>query len=330
MKAILWTRYGPPEVLQLVDKDRPEPAANEILVKIAATNAFTGDAEMRRFKMHPSLWLPIRLFMGLFKPRIPILGQEFSGTVVETGEEVTEFEVGEEIFGSTGTRFGSYAEYMALPQSFPIIPKPPQLSHRDASTITVGGQHALHFLRLAQLKAGEHILIFGACGCIGTYAIQLARLRGATVTAVDSADKLPVLAQCGADHLIDYTKEDFTRSEKKYDVIFDVVGVSPWRASLSRLNPGGRYILANVGLGPMLRASWTNRFSDKKIIFKLAKVTRDDLLELAELMVNGKIKATIDKTYPLEQAVEAHRYIDTDRKKGHVVLTVSETATAEQ
>ncbi|MEQ8314541.1 MAG: NAD(P)-dependent alcohol dehydrogenase [Gammaproteobacteria bacterium] len=324
MKAILWTRYGPPEALQLVERDTPKFSSTEVLIKIVASNIFTGDTEMRQFKMHPSLWLPIRLFMGLFRPRIPVLGQEFSGIVVDKGSEVDEFQPGDEIFGSTGTRFGSYAEYIALPGSYPMIHKPEKLSHRDASTVTVGGQHALHFLRLAKLQAGEHILIFGACGCIGTYAIQLAKLWGAEVTAVDSADKLAVLAECGADHLIDYRQQDFTQTDNNYDVIFDVVGHSPYEASLARLNAGGRYILANVGLSSMLRAAWTNRSSNKKIITKLAKVTRDDLKVFSQLMADGNIKAIVDRTYPLQQAADAHRYIDEGNKKGHVVLQIQD------
>lgn len=320
MKAVRWTNYGPPEVLQLTDLPKPQIKQDEILLRIEAANIFTGDCEMRQFKMHPSLWLPIRLFMGVFKPRIPILGQEFSGTVAAVGSEVTEFAEGDEVFGSTGMRFGSYAEYLALPASYPIIRKPTSLNHLDASTITVGGLHALHFLRLAELKADEHILMVGACGCIGTYAIQLAKHLGAEVTAIDSSDKLDVLRQCGADRVIDFRELDFTSEEIRYDVIFDIVGSSNYTASLRCLKAKGRYVLANVGLGPNLRAAWTNRTSKFKVITKLARVTREDLQEFTALITEGIIKPTIDRTYRLEQAVEAHQYIDDGHKKGHVVL----------
>ncbi len=323
MKAVRWTAYGPPEVLQLTDIPAPEAAQDEILVRIEAANIFTGDCEMRQFKVHPSLWLPIRLFMGVVKPRIPILGQEFSGTVVGVGSAVDEFAIGDEIFGSTGMKFGSYAEYLALPAKYPIIHKPPSISHIDASTISVGGLHALHFLRLAQLKENEHILMVGACGCIGTYAIQLAKLWGAKVTAIDSADKLAVLEQCGADRVIDYRELDFTDEDIRYDVIFDIVGTSNYSASLDCLKERGRYILANVGLGPSLRAKVTSRFTDFQVITRLARVSREELNEFAELVANGRVRAIIDKTYPLQKTVEAHQYIDDGNKKGHVVLLPS-------
>ncbi|MCG8415432.1 MAG: NAD(P)-dependent alcohol dehydrogenase [Pseudomonadales bacterium] len=323
MKAVRWTAYGPPEVLQLTDIPVPEVEQDDILVRIEAANIFTGDCEMRQFKVHPSLWLPIRLFMGIFKPRIPILGQEFSGTVIEIGSDVDEFTVGDEVFGSTGMKFGSYAECLALPAKYPIIHKPTSISHTDASTISVGGLHALHFLRLANLKANEHILMVGACGCIGTYAIQLAKLWGATVTAIDSADKLEVLEQCGADRVIDYRELDFTNEDVCYDVIFDIVGSSNYSASLRCLRDRGRYILANVGLGPSLRAKMTNRLTDFQVITKLAGVSREELNEFAELVAAGSIRAIIDKTYPLKKTVEAHQYIEDGNKKGHVVLLPS-------
>ena len=325
MRAAIWTRYGGPDVLKLASIPVPKPKADELLIRIHAANIFTGDSEMRQFKVHPSLWILIRLFMGLFKPRIKILGQEFSGTVVARGDAVSRFAVGEDVFGSTGMKFGAYAEYVSLPASYPIIRKPAALPHLTASTIPVGGLHALHFLRLAELKAGEEILMIGGCGCIGTYAVQLAKLWGARVTAIDEGEKLPVLEQLGADRVIDYRKIDFTQEDYSYDVIFDIVGTSPYSASLRRLKPGGRYILANVGLWPMLRAVATRLFSDKRVITKLARVTEADLETFAELILERGIASEIDRTYALEQVDDAHRYIDAGHKKGHVAL-VYETA----
>lgn len=326
MKAAIWTNYGGPEVLQLETVPVPEPRADEILVRIAAANIFTGDAEMRQFKMHPSLWLLIRLFMGVFKPRIKVLGQEFSGTVVASGADVDNFAVGDEVFGSTGARFGAYAEYIALPASYPIIHKPEDISHLTATTIPVGGVHALHFLRLAELQAGQEILIVGACGCIGTFAVQLAKRWGAIVTAIDSAEKLATLKDLGADRVIDYDEVDFTQEDKQYDVIFDIVGSSPFGASLCKLKPDGCYLLANVGLWPMLRAAITSRVTDKRIFTKLARITESDLHTLCKLVSEKSLKTSIDGTYRLEEVVEAHRYIDTGKKKGHVTL-IFKTAT---
>jgi len=191
-----------------------------------------------------------------------------------------------------------------------------------ASTLSVGGINALHFIRKAKLRSGERILIFGAAGSIGTYAIQLAKLGGAEVTAVDTADKLPLLKSLGADKLIDYQVEDFTRNGECYDVIFDVVGKSPYRASLNSLTPGGRYVHANIGLSVMLRGLWTSLVSDKTVLFELAGTKKETLLELTKLMSSGKIEAAIDRTYTLEQVVDAHRYIDSGAKAGHVVLTL--------
>ena len=320
MKAAIWTRYGGPEVLKLATLPIPEPKPDEILVRIEAANIFTGDTEMRQFKMHPSLWIIIRLFMGVFKPRIKILGQEFSGTIVARGKSVSRFTVGDEVFGSTGARFGAYAEYVCLPAAYPIIHKPADMSHQTATTIPVGGLHALHFLRLAELKEGQEILMVGACGCIGTFAVQLAKRWGAIVTVIDTEQKLPVLEQLGADHAIDYRKVDFTREDKQYDVIFDIVGSSPFGASLRRLKSGGCYILANVGLWPMLRALVTRSLSDKRVITRLARVTEEDLHSFTETMREQGVEACIDRTYSLEQVVEAHRYIDAGLKKGHVAL----------
>jgi len=322
MKAIIWTRYGPPEVLELRDVPRPVPRDDEVLIKVRAANVFPGDAELRRFQMHPSMWLPIRLVMGLRRPRVAVLGQELAGEIEAVGRAVKAFKPGDAVFGSTGMRFGAYAEYACLPERAVLAPKPEQIGFEEASTIPVGGGNALHFVRNARLQPGEKILMNGACGSIGTYAVQLAKRQGAEVTAVDSADKLDVLASLGADRLIDYQQEDFTERAERYDVIFDIVGKSPFSRSLRCLAPNGRYLLANHGLTPMLRGALTSRLGNKRVFSRLADPTREDLAHLSALMARGELRAVVDRRYPLEQAVDAHRYIETGQRKGHVVLTV--------
>lgn len=322
MKAILWTDYGPPEVLKLVELEKPTPGDNEVLIKVHASNVFPGDCELRRFEVHPSYWLPIRLFTGLFKPRIKILGQELSGEIEAVGKLVTQFKPGDKIVAGTGMKFGSYAQYICLPSSYPMAIKPESVSHVDASTVLVGGIHALHFLREGNLQRGEEILIFGAGGCIGTYAIQIAKLWGAQVTVVDSTSKLAALRKAGADHLIDYTVEDFTANHKQYDIIFDVVGKSPFAKSLKSLKPNGRYLLANVGLSGALRGLWASNSDGKRVVSKMAGLGNDDLAHLLRLMETGELKAVIDRTYPLDQVVQAHRYVESGKRVGHVVLLI--------
>lgn len=323
MKAIIWPKYSPPEVLQLEEVDEPAPADNELLIKVVAANVFPGDCEMRRFQMHPSLWLPIRIFMGIRKPRLKILGQELAGEIEAVGKDVTRFKSGDQVFGATAMKLGAYAEYVCLPENYVLALKPDDVSYEEASTLAVGGIHALHFLRKGNVKSGERILIYGAGGCIGTYAVQLAKLLGAEVTTVDSASKLDMLSDIGADHVIDYAEEDFSNNGIRYDVIFDVVGKSSYSRSLYSLQANGRYLMANVGLSVILRGLWTSRFGDKKVIFALANLNSEDLVYLSDLLVAGKIKSVIDRCYPLAQAADAHSYIESGCKQGHVVLTVA-------
>lgn len=323
MKAITCRRYGSPEVLRLEELNTPSPQQGEILIQVKATNVFPGDCEMRAFKIHPSMWLPVRLFLGVFKPRKPILGQEFAGVVVEVGENAKYFKPGDKVFGSTGFRLGSYAEYVCLPSNYVMQQIPDTISFSEAATITLGAGHALHFLRKGKVQANDKVLIYGAGGCIGTYAIQLAKHLGAEVNAVDSQEKLGLLTKLGADHVIDYRTEDFTQNGKTYDVILDLPGKSPYSRSLRSLNKNGRYLLANVGFGPMLRGVWTTLTTDKTVISALAYTTKDDLAYITQLVVDGVLKPVIDKTFALADMIEAHRYIDSGLKQGHVVATVN-------
>lgn len=322
MKAIHCTAYGPSDVLQLKETNKPIPKSGEVLVKVIATSVTSGDCEMRTCTMHPSMYPMFRLFIGITKPRKPILGMYFSGVIEATGDDVIGLKIGDEIFGTTSFTLGTNAEYVCIPHSRSFIKKPVSLSHVDAAAVPIGAWNAYHFISLAKLRQGESILIFGAGGAIGTFAIQLAKLAGVTITAVDSAAKLPMLTSIGADRVIDYEKEDFTESDECYDIIFDVVGKSPYKKSLERLNSGGRYVLANVGFTPMLRGFLTSKGGDKKVISAMAKEQKSELEKITELLLEGKIKPVIDRTFSLEEIPAAHDYIDSGLRKGNVVAVI--------
>jgi NADPH:quinone reductase-like Zn-dependent oxidoreductase len=305
--------------------ETPTPRDDEVLVKVHAATVTAGDCEVRNLKLPFLFRLPIRLYAGLIKPRrITILGQELSGEVEAVGQAVSRFKKGDLIFAPTFFRFGAYAEYACLPETY-LLRKPENLTYEEAATIPTGGVNGLHFLDAAKIRAGEKILINGAGGSIGTYAIQIARSLGAEVTAVDSAEKLPMLHSIGADHVIDYAREDFTRTGKTYDVIVDVAGKSPFSRSIRVLTPNGRYILGNASFLNMLRARWMPMRLGKKVMVALAKYEAKDYALLNQLIEAGKIKPVIDRSYPLEQTAEAHRYVEAGHKKGNVVITMGNT-----
>jgi len=322
MKAIIWTKYGPPEVLQLKEVEKPTPKHDEVLVKVYATTVLAGDCELRRFKFPIAYRLPLRIFMGLIKPkRIKILGQELAGEIEAVGNDVTRFKKGDQVIAATMLRLGTYAEYVCLPETYPVS-KPASLTYEEAATIPTGGIYGLHLLRKANIQSGQRVLIFGAGGSIGTYAVQIAKSFGAEVTCVDSPGKLDMLRSIGADHVVDYTQEDFTRSGETYDAIIDVVGKSSFSGSVLSLKQNGRYVLGNPGLSGMIRGGWISRTTDKKVIFESASHRAEDYIFLKELIEAGKIKPVIDRRYPLEHTAEAHRYVETGQKKGNVVITV--------
>ena len=331
MKAIIWTKYGPPEVLQLAEIEKPIPKDNQVRIKIHATTVTAGDCEMRSLKFPLWLSLPMRLYAGPIKPsRIQIIGQELAGEIESVGKNVTRFKEGDQVFASTGFGSGTYAEYVCMPEvpgemEGLLVLKPANLSYQEAAAVPTGGLEALHFLRLANIRSGETVLVNGAGGSIGTFGVQLARFYGAQVTAVDRADKLDMLRSIGAQHVIDYTREDFTKSGQTYDVIFDVVGKSPYSDSLNSLNPNGRYLIANPTLTRMIRGAWTSRRGNKKVIIGAASYKTEDLMTLKELIETGEIKVIIDRSFPLEQMVEAHRYVESGAKKGGLVITVTES-----
>jgi NADPH:quinone reductase-like Zn-dependent oxidoreductase len=330
MKAIAWTRYGPPEVLQLREVAKPAPKNNEVLIRIYATTVTAGDCALRALQFPLAFRLPVRLFLGLRRPRRVItLGQELAGEIEAVGKAVTRFRQGDQVCGWCGFGLGAYAEYKCLPEGGVLTIKPSAMTYEEAATLPVGGLEAAYFLRRAAIQRGEKVLICGSGGSIGTYAVQIAKHYGADVTAVDSAEKLDMLRSIGADHVIDYARTDFTRSGEVYDVIFDVVGKSAFSRSLRSLAPHGRYLLGNPRLFQRMRGRWAARSSGKTVSAWAARSASEhaaDFTFLKQLIEAGAVKSVIDRSYPLEQTAEAHRYVETGRKLGNVVITVGHDA----
>jgi NADPH:quinone reductase-like Zn-dependent oxidoreductase len=302
MKAIVATKYGGPEVLQLKEVQKPTPKDNEILIKVHATTVTAGDFRMRSFTVPPLFWLPARLTLGITKPKNSIYGMELAGEVEAVGKDVTKFQVGDQVFASTLTEnFGGYAEYKVFPEQGMVAIKPANMTYEEAAAVPIGATTALRLLRKGKIQRGQKVLIYGASGSIGTYAIQLAKYFGAEVTGVCSTANLGMVQSLGADHVIDYTKEDFSTIEEHYDVIFDTVAKFPKPKYSNLLAPNGTYIsIARLD----------------------TKESKDNLIFIKERIEAGEIKAVIDRCYPLEQMVEAHCYVDTGHKKGNVAITV--------
>jgi NADPH:quinone reductase-like Zn-dependent oxidoreductase len=327
VKAIVWTKYGPPDVLQLQEVEKPTPKEDEVLIKIYATTVTAGDCELRSLKLPIFISLPLRIWLGFRKPRgTTIPGTELAGEIEAVGVDVRQLKVGDQVFGSAGMGFGANAEYICPPaepgeMEGGVAIKPANMTYEEAATVPFGGRDALHFLRKGNIQSGQKILINGAGGSIGTFAVQLAKYYGAEVTGVDSTAKLDMLRSIGADHVIDYTQEDFTESGEIYDVIFDVVGKISFSRSEGSIKQNGIYLLANP-VSQMVRGLWTRMTSSKKVITETASGTIEDLIFLRGLIEAGKIKTVIDRRYPLEQIAEAHRYVETGQKVGNVVITV--------
>ncbi len=327
VKAIVWTRYGPPDGLQLAEVARPTPKDNEVLVRVHATTVTAGDCELRSLKF--SIWLRVffRIYLGLTKPRRKILGQELAGDVEEVGKDVKRFKKGDQVFGTTGFGFGAYAEFDCVPvesQTAVLAIKPANMTYEEAAAVPMGGLEALRFLRRGNLQRGQRILINGAGGSIGTVAGQLAKYFGAEVTVVDSTEKLDMLRSIGADRVIDYTREEFTESDETYDAILDVVGKGSIPHCLRVLKSGGRYLVANPRLSSILRGLTSSKRGDKKVIFRAPNPTTEDLLFLKELIEAGRIRSVIDRRYPLEQVPEAHRYVESGHARGKVIIVVGQ------
>jgi NADPH:quinone reductase-like Zn-dependent oxidoreductase len=315
--------YGPPEVLQLSEVSKPVPKDDEVLVRVRAAEATKSDCEMRRFKYSVKwFWLPLRIALGVRRPRRQILGAYFSGEIESVGNKVTTFSVGDQVFGAAGLRLGAYGEYLALPAHDTIVAKPKNMSFAEAAAVPMGGLNALHFMRRARIRPGEQVLINGAGGSIGAHAVQIAKSMGAEVTAVDNAIKEGLLRRIGADHFIDYTKEGFAGSGQIYDVIFDMVPGTSYAACIQSLSATGRYLSGNPRLSVMLRAPLTTRFTSKTAIFAFAGETREELLALKGMIEEGKIRSIVDRVFPMERAADAHRLVETEQRLGAIVIAM--------
>ena len=317
MKAIAFKKYGPPEVLQLIEVAKPIPKDNEILIRILSTAVNSGDVRLR--KADP--WA-VRLFLGLTKPKINILGGVLSGKIEAIGKNVTKFKVGDEVFGATGMSFGAYADYKCLPENGILSIKPVNISHQQAATIPFGATTALYFLKKAGIKSGQKVLVYGASGAVGSAAVQLVKFWGAEVTGVCSTSNIGLVRSLGADSVIDYTKKDFTTNGETYDVIFETVNKLSFSASIKSLKKNGRLILGASGLFQQLRGVWTSRTSSQKIISGMISQKAEDIIFLKELVERGFYKPVVDRIYSLEQMVEAHTYAEQGHKRGNVAITL--------
>ena len=324
MNAIVYTRYGPPEVLQLKEVEEPTPESNEILVRVYATTVTAGDVKVRSFKNIPTMYWPFyRIFLGVRKPKRTVLGMEFAGEIESVGKDVKRFRKGDHVFGnSPSTSFGAYAETICLPAEEPVAIKPANMSYEEAAAVPYMCLSALFYLRKGNIQSEQKILINGASGSLGTYAVQLAINYGAEVTGVCSSSNIEMVKSLGADTVIDYTQEDFTKSDETYDIIFDAVGKSSFSHCKGSLKQKGVYISTLPTLPLYLQMLWTSKIGSKKAIYLDPISTQEDLTLLKELIEAGKLKAVIDRRYPMEQTADAHRYVEKGHKKGNVVITV--------
>ncbi|MDO8915807.1 MAG: NAD(P)-dependent alcohol dehydrogenase [Coriobacteriia bacterium] len=326
MRAVVCTRYGPPDVLQLRDVRMPVPKDSEVLVRMRATTVGAADCELRRLDFPSWVWVPMWLVLGIARPRQPVFGHELAGDVESVGKDVRSLSKGDRVFAATPISRGAYAEYICLrenPEAGAITTMPANLSYEEAAAVPYGGGEALQLLRKANVGSGQRVLVNGAGGSFGTFAVQLAKILGAHVTAVDSASKLEMLRAIGADRVIDYAEEDFTDSPETYDVIFDVVRNTPSGRMVRLLTENGCLLMANPGFLQLCRAQWAKRGSGKRVVLGASSGTSEDLAHLRDLLESGKLRPVIDRCYPLEQMVEAHRYAETGQKLGSIVVTVA-------
>ncbi|MBW4530626.1 MAG: NAD(P)-dependent alcohol dehydrogenase [Aphanothece saxicola GSE-SYN-MK-01-06B] len=326
MKAVVAERYGPPDVLRIREIATPAPKDDELLIRIHASTVTSADWRVRSQTVPTGFGLIMRLVFGLKKPRQPILGSELAGVVAAIGNNVTRFQVGERVFAFSDARMGCHAEFIVLPQDGLVLPTPPGLSDETAAALSFGGTTALDFLRRGKVRHGDKLLVNGASGAVGTAVVQLAWHAGAEVTGVCSGANGDLVRSLGAAHVIDYTQADFTQNGETYDVIVDTVGTAPYARCRRSLKDGGRLLLVLAGLPEMLKGLWVSLTSRHTVIAGPASVTRTDLRHLAALAETGDFHPMIDRRYPLDQIVEAHRYVDTGRKKGNVILSVCHQA----
>jgi NADPH:quinone reductase-like Zn-dependent oxidoreductase len=334
MKAIVYEKYGAPEVLHMQEVDKPAPKDNEVLVKIHATTVNFGDLLARNFPNVTSdgfhmpwlFWLMARVDFGLSEPKKTVLGSELAGEVEAVGKDVTRFKPGDAVYGYPGQGMGAYAEYRCMPEKGMLAIKPANMSYAEAAAVPYGATTALSLLRNANVQLGQKVLINGASGSIGSFAVQLARYFGAEVTGVCAAPRAAFVKALGADRVIDYTKEDFTQNGETYDLIFDVLGKSSFARAKGSLKPNGVYLLASFKLKQILEMVWTSRSGGKKVVCALSGENYADLDLIRDLAEAGKLKAVIDRCFPLAEAAAAHRYIEAGNKKGYVVISVTNEA----
>ncbi|MCH8080727.1 MAG: NAD(P)-dependent alcohol dehydrogenase [Proteobacteria bacterium] len=321
MKAIVCTKYGPPEVLELREVEKPTPKDNEVLIRIHAATVTSGDVRIRSFTFPPWFWLPLRIMYGLRKPRKKIPGNELAGEIELVGKDVKLFKKGDQVFGVTSGILsgGTNAEYKCLSEDGLVAIKPANITYEEAAAIPIGGATALHFLRKGDIQNGQKVLIYGASGSVGTFSVQLAKYFGAEVTGLCSTTNLNLVKSLGADKVIDYTKEDFTKNGETYDIIFDTVIKTSFSRCKSSLKQRGVYLTLDW---PLLQILWTSMTSSKKLIWGIPPERVEDANFLKELVEAGKLRSVIDRRYPLEQTAEAHSYVDKGHKKGNVVITV--------
>ena len=322
MKAIVYTKYGSPDVLQLKEVAKPTPKANEVLIKTHATTVTSGDWRVRSLNVPIGFGLMSRLVFGVLRPRQPILGTELAGEVESVGKDVSKFKVGDQVFAFSGASMGCHAEYKCMPEDGAVALKPANLTYDEAAAISFGGTTALDFFRRGKLQSGEKVLVNGASGGVGTAAVQLAKHFGADVTGVCSTANVELVKSLGANHVIDYTKDDFMKDSETYDIIVDTVGTAPFSRSKGSLKEGGRLLLVLGGLPDMLQMPWVAMTSSKRVIAGPAAERAEDLRFLAKLAEAGEFKPVIDRRYPFEHIAEAHSYVDTGHKKGNVIITM--------
>lgn len=323
MQAMVYTRYGAPEVVQLREVAKPTPKANEIRIRVLATTVTSGDRRLRSLDMPLGFGLLSRLIFGVLKPRNPVLGAELAGDVEAVGKNVSKFKVGDQVFAMDGFGMGCHAQYKCLREDGAVALKPASLSWDEAAALSFGGTTALDFFRKGKLQRGETVLVNGASGCVGSAAVQLAKHFGAVVTGVCSSANVALVKSLGADHVIDYTREDFTGAAATYDVIIDTVG-TPFSRCMRTLKDGGRLLLVSGALPDLLRVPWVSMTSSKRVVAGPAGERAEDLRLLAQLAADGAFKPHIDRRYPFAQIAEAHRYVDTGRKRGSVVITMEQ------
>lgn len=330
MKAITYTEYGSPEVLQMREIAKPEPKDNEILIRIRATRVNYGDTLARKFgsvttkefNMPGILLLPVRLEFGIRKPKKYILGSEFSGVIEVVGKEVKRFKAGDAVFGYRGSSFGAYAEYLCMPESGLVTHKPITMSFEEATLIPYGALTALSHLKKVNIQPGQKVLVNGASGGIGSAGVQLAKYFGAEVTGVCSTNKMKFVQALGADKIIDYTKEDFTKNGEKYDLIYDILGKSSFDSCRSSLTTKGVLLYASFKVKQLIQMWRTSKSVGQKVVCALSSENLDDLNFIKELVETGKFKTVIDKRYPLEETAEAHRYYESGKNTGNIVISV--------